>query len=205
MFASLRRLLKLLAIAAAVVSLPIFGLVAFSCFKDWRQEKFNDRFSHLGEKLEHCRQVVNAAQDRSATHDKHTKLAGKPILLCVASNNNATWPLRRVEGLIDPLMASLPEGLVPASGDEVRFAVSLRWGEELVGQYTDGSTALKETCWVDIFDMDSGERVISQNFVGGDPPTRKRENSNRGSIQKVFGNGCTTDIVKYLGAIFDAV
>ena len=102
-------------------------------------------------------------------------------------------------------MASLPASLVPKTDGEIKYVVSLRWGDEVVGTFSDGSVALRESCLLDVFETASGQRVLSRSFVGGDPPMRKRENKSRSSRQKVYGAGCQTETVKYIGQIFHEI
>ncbi len=205
MFASLLRMLKLFTVAVGAIVLLLSGLWAVSCFQAWRQNAFEDRFSFLEGKIEDYRKIMNAPHDHAISSVEPIQLSGKPIVICAGPNDNNPWPLRRNTSQIDPLMTSLPAGLVPRTTDEIKYVVSLRWGDEVVGTFSDGSVAIRETCLVDVFETASGKRILSRNFVGGEPPTSKRENKNSSSREKVYGAGCQYEIVKYFGQIFNAI
>lgn len=74
----------------------------------------------------------------------------------------------------------LPESLIPASADEVRYIVTVTHEDRAVNTYFGGGTAYKRFFHVQITDLLTGDLLLEESFPGGEPPTTISQGSSGG-------------------------
>jgi hypothetical protein len=94
----------------------------------------------------------------------------------------------------DHLYFDMPEGMRAAKPEEVGTVVLLNWGKEQVGTYTGGGAAYQQTCQVTVVNHKTKKVIVSQMFLGGEPPQTTKSSTATGSSPG-------PDIVRFLGQL----
>lgn len=93
---------------------------------------------------------------------------------------NAREPEENLPARIDyRVFFNLPEEMRAKRPDEVGSVVALQWGKEIVGSFSDGTTAHFRTCQVTIVDKEKRQIIGEKFFKGSAPPKSKTRGGSR--------------------------
>ena len=73
----------------------------------------------------------------------------------------------------------IPESMQTEDPNQVRYVIHCKPGIEKVGFYTFGGAAYKRTLSVEVVDLKTGETVLKNTFMGGEPPRTTTNNESQ--------------------------
>jgi len=95
---------------------------------------------------------------------------------------------------VDSLFLHLPEELRAVRPEEVETIVWLKWHQQEIATYTDGSRAFKHICDVTVIDRSRGV-IVAQKTIWGESPIVSKYS---GGAQDFYGARPTQKILDYL-------
>lgn len=192
-------------VGTAVVALGAMMAVMMGSSSLWSQfqssqtAQFRNQFAFLLSSKTDFQQI--AQNNNQSSLDSSIKVDWKSVFqspkvaaITLGESDHSGLVVRRTLGEIDPLMKSLDASWIPRTVDEVNLVVGLRWGKQLVGRYSAGSNAYRETCQFAVFERSTGLLILEGTAVGSPP-----RSSNKGSSgADIYGGFADADVVKLI-------
>jgi hypothetical protein len=100
-----------------------------------------------------------------------------------------------IKKIDDDVYSALPRELQATGPEEVRTIIWLKYDSVKVGSYSDGKSAFRQDCVVEIIDKNRGRIVGKQLVNGGPPPYTKNDNMDH------WGKSPNSKIVHYLESL----
>ncbi|MEL6897065.1 MAG: hypothetical protein AAFP90_13245, partial [Planctomycetota bacterium] len=111
------------------------------------KEQLDEHNGHLDAYLRVARQVAGP--------ENNARPRGPFAVVTLATNSRNIGDSTRDLYALDPIMTKLPASALPQNGERAKTLVSLHFGQQHVAGYEGGAKAMRETCAVRVFDMDS--------------------------------------------------